>query len=143
MHPIKLDPTSSSRRISSRHSYGGVTAARKTCHAKISRLPNNSKNPVNTPATDLNGDGRRVVSRPGSSVFPSIAFDPGALNGSALDRLRHAYRADAFGKSTSSIHYRKTQVKYSVPHKPTRNSCPFERHPSRQSDWDTNRRPPS
>src|ERR1700723_803319 len=138
-----FDPTSSSWRISSRHSYGGVTPARKTCHAKIPKLPNHSKNPVNTPAINSNGDGPRTVSPSGSSVFPSIAFASGALNGSARDRLRHAYRADASGRSTSGVHYRKTQGKHSVPHRPARNSCPFETRPSRQSDWDTIRKPPS
>lgn len=66
-----FDPTSSSCRMNSRHSYGGVTAAFRTCQEKSPRLPNHSKIPFNNPMPALDGVGS--ARRSGSTGFAVVA----------------------------------------------------------------------
>src|ERR1035437_10944323 len=75
-----FDPTSSSCRISSRHSKGGVTAALSTCHEKMPRLPNHSKNLLNSPEAELTpmemSDSRRLGI---GETIPASVVNPRSL----------------------------------------------------------------
>src|SRR5580698_5961511 len=76
-----FDPTSSSCRINSRHSYGGVTAAVRTRQEKIPSSPNHSKNPLNRPVAELaTSDARSVRRTGGGGMRPATAVDSRSLN---------------------------------------------------------------
>src|ERR1035441_5619193 len=75
-----LDPTSSSWRINSRHSYGGVTVALNTCQEKMPRLPNHSNKPLTSPVTEPATEGMGSDRRSGiGGLKPSTAITSRSL----------------------------------------------------------------
>src|ERR1017187_3506943 len=105
-----LDPTSSSCRISSRHSYGGVTKALNTCQAKMPISPNHSKNPVRTPEPRLAAGAVRVVRRSGWGGFgTATAVIPRSLNDLDRGLVSRAHCSDACEKARSGARYTGTQ----------------------------------
>src|ERR1035441_2623319 len=101
-----FDPTSSSWRINSRHSNGGVTAARKTCQEKIPRFPNHSKKPLTSPVAELAGVVVSTVLRPGSGgLMPATVVNPLLLNGLDLAPASRAHCSDACDEARSGVRY--------------------------------------
>src|SRR5579863_2450223 len=139
-----FDPTSSSCRISSRPSYGGVTAAFRTCQEKMPRLPNHSKKPpTNPPAKLAAEDIPTARSSGGAGVIPTTAVDPRSLNDLGRDQVRRAHCSGAYGKERSAVRYRRTQGQCSRRHRQVSCSCPSGMRPWLRSGLDTSRKPRS
>src|ERR1035441_10652805 len=102
-----LDPTSSSWRINSRHSYGGVTAALNTCQEKMPRLPNHSNKPLISPATEPATEGNGSNRRSGiGGLKPSTAITPRSLICSVLYQESRAHCSYACDETGSGVRYR-------------------------------------
>ena len=91
-----FDPTSSSCRINSRHSNGGVTAALRTCQEKMPRLPNHSKNPLNTFVAEIATADRTPVRGSGRGGLPAAVVNPGALTAWGLSLERRTNGSNAY-----------------------------------------------
>ena len=139
-----FDPTSSSCRINSRHSYGGVTAAVRTRQEKIPSSPNHSKNPLNSFVAESATTDTRSVRRTGRGGFiPASAVNPRSLNDSDLCPASRAHCSGAYVKSRHEVRYRKTPEQCCRPYNLTGHSCPSGTHPLRRSGLDTISKPQS
>ena len=129
---IDFDPTSSSCRMSSRHSYGGVTAAFKTCQEKTPRLPNHSKKSLVNPMAESAFDEMGTASCPGSAGFVLVAaVAPRSLNDLDQGPAPRVNCLDAFSIARSGARYKKTQGRHFHPCRPACCSCQYGIHPWR------------
>src|SRR5208337_4854975 len=141
---IDFDPTSSSCRISSRHSYGGVTADRKTRQEKIPSSPNHSKNPLNRPVAELATEDITAIRRRGSGgCIPATVVDPRSLISLDLCPASRAHCSDACAKSRREVRYKRTPGQCCRPYNLAGYSCPSGTHLLRRSDPDTTGEPQS
>src|ERR1039457_1925121 len=102
-----FDPTSSSCRTSSRHSNGGVTAARTTRQKKMAKFPNHSKNsPMRQVAEFTIEESDRACQLGDWGVTAAGDFRLRSLNGSDQGPANRAYCSCASGTAWNGVRYK-------------------------------------
>jgi len=106
-----FEPMSSSWRMSSRHSKGGVTAARTTCHVKRPSSPNHAKNPPMRPGPESTTGRGAAASCGRSASLPLVKVSSPLLKGLDLNsvlyisiRCIRQRREDISGKKVGDRH---------------------------------------
>src|ERR1035438_75286 len=125
-----IDPARTNSRISSRHSNGGVTAALSTCHEKMPRLPNHSKNLLNSPEAELTPMEMSSSRRLGiGETIPASVVNPRSLTDLVPELASRANCSDACVKATNEVRYTGTPGQCCRPRIPAECNYPSEIHP--------------
>src|SRR5579862_5834631 len=124
-----FDPTSSSCRISSRHSKGGVTAALSTFHEKTPRLPNHSKKPLLSLVAEMATADMAPIRGSGCEGSRATAVNSGELTAAGLSLERRANGSDASVKTRFGVPCKGTPRLYSCRQIQADCSCPCGVHP--------------
>jgi hypothetical protein len=134
-----IGPISSSCRVSSRNSNGGVIAARRTFPEKMARSPNHSKHSVTMKFEELAREdaGRTRLRVAGTAILLWLL--------TVLDSIPplRAHCLNAFEKASSAVRYRGIPRRCSRPHIRVSCNCPSGKHLWRRNGQDTSHTQPS